>query len=357
VKTKRFGIKALGGGAEVTDEILAAINRYALTPLTADDVYVRKFLLAHNAIDRDNERFPDQILDDFAATLPGKGLLTGHKRPEPGVGLWFDAWTEEMSPAEFNALTGEEAKLPDGAKKVKALFGRAYILRIPENESIIKQIDGGVYRHGSIGFSAADLRAVKNDPNGSPLYWEYVPPGEATEASLVWLGAQPGAGAQKAATQPDTGQGHDNEPQGGKKAMKEFLKKVSEILGKTFGDEDGAGVLEAVKAMKDELKQALDRVAELEPMAEIGQAYRDSLVDDYVRMKALLKEAPTDEDGQKKIKAFAGAFPFDFLRGEVKALERRINERFPDNPQLKGGDPESGRKAAGDENPLIPKEG
>src|SRR4030042_5966181 len=96
-------------GAEVTPEILGKINRYALKTLSADEVFVRKYLMAHNAIDRDNERFSEKILDDFAATFPGKSFLVGHDRRGPGKGLYFDALTEEMTPDQFKALTGEEA--------------------------------------------------------------------------------------------------------------------------------------------------------------------------------------------------------------------------------------------------------
>jgi hypothetical protein len=77
-------------GAEVTPEILGKINRYALKKLNADEVFVRKYLMAHNAVDRDNERFPEKLLDDFAATFPGKSFLVGHARGGPGKGLYFE---------------------------------------------------------------------------------------------------------------------------------------------------------------------------------------------------------------------------------------------------------------------------
>jgi len=193
--TKDFGLKA-AQGIEVTAEILAKINTFSLRELTPEEVFVRRFLMAHNAVDRDNERFPEPILDDFARTLPGKSLLNGHDRYTLPLGLYFDAFTEELTPEQFKVLTGEEARLPEGIGMVKVLWGWVYMLKADFNESTTANIDAGIYRHASIGFKASDINPVKG-PFENTLYWEYVPPGEALEGSIVWLGAQPGATAQK----------------------------------------------------------------------------------------------------------------------------------------------------------------
>ena len=93
---KQFDIKA--AGVDITPEVLAKINKFAIKPLTAEEVYVRKFIMAHNAVDRDNERFSEPLLDDFAKTFPGKSFLIGHDRSALGVGLFFDSLTEEIPP-------------------------------------------------------------------------------------------------------------------------------------------------------------------------------------------------------------------------------------------------------------------
>lgn len=178
----------------VTQGMLSRINNFALKPLTTEEVYVRKFLMAHNAVDRDNERFPEGLLDDFAATFPGKALLVGHDRSGPGKGLFFDASTEEMTPDQFTALTGESVRLPEGIANAKVLWAWAYMLQ-QFNGEIIANLDAGIYRHASIGFRASDLNPVKGAYDNT-LFWEYVPPGEALEGSIVWLGAQPGASAK-----------------------------------------------------------------------------------------------------------------------------------------------------------------
>jgi hypothetical protein len=192
---KTFDLKAIQG-ANVTPEILAKINKYSLRPLSAEEVFVRRYLMAHNAVDRDNERFPEALLDDFANTLPGKSLLNGHNRLELPLGLYFDASTEEMTPEQFKALTGEDPNLPDNVQMVKVLWGWVYMLKADFTEALAANIDAGIYRHASIGFRASDTIPVKGAFN-NVLFYEYVSPGEALEGSIVWLGAQQGATAQK----------------------------------------------------------------------------------------------------------------------------------------------------------------
>jgi hypothetical protein len=174
-----------------TDQ-LEKINRFALTPLSPGEVFVARFLLAHNMIDRDHERFPEKLLDDFSKTLPGKSLLDGHNKQKLPSGLFFDSITEEMNPAQFTVLTNEAASLPDNIHLVKVLWGWIYMVRSEINAEMIKNIIAGIYRHVSIGFRASELIPIKGQYE-QILYWEYVPPGEALEGSIVWLGAQPGA--------------------------------------------------------------------------------------------------------------------------------------------------------------------
>ena len=186
--TKQLDIKAISG-VEINLDILAQINKYTLEPHTAEQLYVRKFLLAHNAVDRDRELFPEVLLDDFAATIPAKSQLVGHSRGGPGKGLFFNAITEEMTPEQFKALTNEDPRLPENQKTVKVLWTWMYMLHYEldeTNKETILNINAGIYRHVSIGFRASDLVAIKGQYD-QILYWEYVAPGEALEGSLVWL--------------------------------------------------------------------------------------------------------------------------------------------------------------------------
>ena len=67
--------KSVSSAVDISSDILAKVNGYALQAVTADQVFVGKQLLAHSGIDRDNERFPESVLNDFAASLPGKSAL------------------------------------------------------------------------------------------------------------------------------------------------------------------------------------------------------------------------------------------------------------------------------------------
>ena len=130
-QAKTIGLKALGAGKAPTPEQMAKINQYALVELAPEQVHVRRYLMAHNGIDRDVERFSEDLLNDFAGTLPGKGFFVeGHPsswggKGGPGKGRYFDASVEGMSAEQFKALTGETIKLPDGIMDVKVRWGDA----------------------------------------------------------------------------------------------------------------------------------------------------------------------------------------------------------------------------------------
>jgi hypothetical protein len=201
--TKKLSLKNPKSDQGTTPDQLRKINNFALKELDPEEIDTRRFLLCHNMIDRDNERFSETILGDFAKTLPGKSLLLGHNVNNLGKGLFFDARTETMSPLEFKSLTGEEACLPEGINTVMVLFAWVYMLKIPANEEIIANIEAGIYRHVSIGFKASDVIAIKKETNGPVLFWEYAAPGEAREGSLVYLGAQPGATIKRKTAKKD----------------------------------------------------------------------------------------------------------------------------------------------------------
>ena len=355
-KTFSSNFKSMSSGIDITADILSKINKYALKELTQDDIYARKILLAHNLVDRDRERFSEKLLDDFASSLPGKSFLFAHDRGKfLPLGLFFDAKTEEMDPEHFASLTDETPKMGDEQISVKVLWAWIYIMKTQDNESIIANIEGGTYRHTSIGFSASDLAPVKGQYD-QIIYWEYAAPGEATEGSLVWLGAQNGATTVKAAKEKYLKHQHKE------KTMKTLIHLIGTMLGKTFGpDTSEEKLAEEVKSALDAKDQQVetlqtDMVA-LKTLAEQGKAFVKSLVDEYARLKALLKECDETEDAAKAIKAFASQMPVDFLQAEIKSLTKRAEENFPDTHNLRG-DATRDKSQGGDEkeNPLIPKE-
>lgn len=365
---------AIGKGAKVTDEQLGKISKYTLEDIPAGDLYVRKIRLAHNAIDRDGERFDEKLLDDFARTLPGKALLIGHAQREPGKGLFFDAYIEKVPLDKARELTGEDLQLPEGKDTVHFLIGWFYTTR-KGKEDLLADIDAGIVRHASIGFAAANVIKVNDEETGDILYWEYKAPGEGREGSLVWLGAQPGAEVTKASktalTTVEDGVDIEREKEVLKiregKAMKNILKAlglesdadaskaISEILKKDVrlkSLEDIVGVL------GEDVEKA--EVVELKALAEDGKAYREDLVERQIKAERLLKRLGDTPDAVEARKKELTSRAVKEITADVKFLEKSALEKFPDEATITGGDNNdnrNGEKAGDKEFSFRKKEG
>ena len=160
---------------QVSQKDLRMINAYAIKPLDATEIAVYEAKLANNVVDRDGERFHEEILQDFADTIAGKSLLMAHQWGPPGVGRFFKG----------------ELTMEDGVMWLVASF---YLLR-DGNEILIKNIDAGIVWAMSIGFIAPDRMIVRDATTGNPKWLEYVrgpngEKGEAIEGSMVFLGSQ-----------------------------------------------------------------------------------------------------------------------------------------------------------------------
>lgn len=116
-------------------DTLAAINRYALRPLSPDEVAVFTLDLCHNRVDRHFSRFPEEELETINALVPGRPLMERHDlRGSLPRGTFFQS--------RLHRDGGLVSVRPD-----------VYVLRTPDNASFILNIEGGVYRETSIGFS------------------------------------------------------------------------------------------------------------------------------------------------------------------------------------------------------------
>lgn len=121
--------------AESSPEVLDAVNRFALRPMTSDDVAVFTMDLCHNEVDRHFSRFPDEELDRINAMVPGRPLMERHDlRGSLPRGTFFRS--------ALHADGSRTSVRPD-----------VYVLRTGENADFIRNIEGGVYRETSIGFS------------------------------------------------------------------------------------------------------------------------------------------------------------------------------------------------------------
>ena len=206
-KPERF-YKAVSIGANrrslPTRDELARINAFARRRLAPDEVYVGECDLCNDRVDRTFEWFPVTMLRQFAASAPGKSLLAGHDYRSLPLGLWYDA-----------GLRGENG--------TTFLHAKYYVVKTEENAHLRAQLDGGVYRHASIGFMAQDLvcdlcgasmygingrlcshrpgRTYAADASERAATYHYAGRGEMVEGSIVYLGCQHDAEMKAAQSQ------------------------------------------------------------------------------------------------------------------------------------------------------------
>ena len=137
------------------DPVAEAVNRFALRPLAPHEYVVFELDLCHNQIDRHFSRFPDEELETVNRLTPGRPLMERHDlRGSLPRGRFFDS-----------RLCREGDRL-----YVRPLV---YVLRAEANRDFIFNIEGGVYRETSIGFSfqtpecsicGRDLRLCDHEP-------------------------------------------------------------------------------------------------------------------------------------------------------------------------------------------------
>ena len=126
----------LGDGDGARDgPVAAGVNAYALRRLEPGEYVVFSLDLCHNEVDRHFSRFPLEELERVNGMVPGRPLMERHDvRGSLPRGTFFRSELHR---------DGERVSVrPD-----------VYVLRTRENEAFILNIEGGVYRETSMGFS------------------------------------------------------------------------------------------------------------------------------------------------------------------------------------------------------------
>lgn len=121
--------------AESADNRDAAVNRYALRALAPEEYASFTLDLCNNQIDRHFSRFPEEELERINDLVPGRPLMERHdlRGTLPRGRFYRSALHRE----------GE----------VVSVRPEVYVLRTADNQDFILNIEGGVYRETSIGFS------------------------------------------------------------------------------------------------------------------------------------------------------------------------------------------------------------
>jgi hypothetical protein len=149
-------VAARSAGAD--EELLKGVNRFALRPLEQGEFATFTLDLCHNQVDRHFSRFPDEELDKINRLVPGRPLMERHDlHGSLPRGTFFRS--------RIHAEGERRSVRPD-----------VYVLRTAENAGFIANIEGGIYRETSIGFSfqtpecsicGKDLRTCDHVPGRS----------------------------------------------------------------------------------------------------------------------------------------------------------------------------------------------
>lgn len=192
---------------EVTEEDLKKINKFTLSPVTADEVFVFKTVVGDNELDdRNFEPFNLNALKDLKKLYIGRTVIKDHRRnADNQVARIFD--TE---------LVQDSSKLTGAGEIYSKLITKQYMIKTSNNQDLIAEIKGGIKKEVSTGCKAkhafCSICGTDNTKTYCPHYWgrEYDTvegkktcyftldgAKEAYELSLVAVPAQPRAGTTK----------------------------------------------------------------------------------------------------------------------------------------------------------------
>lgn len=361
ISTKTVTLKAVKSDGTPSEDQLKLINQYTLKDLSAEELYTRTTILAHNAIDRDNEVFDDALLEQFVRTLPGKGLFNKHPMgwdgdSGPGMGRWYSARILDVTIDEARTLTREDLKFPPGTERAKLLETSYYLPRSRKNEDLVIDIDAGVASDVSIGFRAAQRTDI-TDGQGNVIARRLHAPGEALEASLVWLGAQPGARTVK---NLKTDSNEEDQPMA---MTPEEKQAFDQARADAKAQADKVTELQPKATAYDTIKQAVGDDLSDQDVIELAKHAKDlrgKMIEEIIsakRLKGLIRD--DDTTAMDEIKSFYGKASLSMLQREhdaaLKDVPGGVAQLKGGDPNRTGADPDAGNKGAktGIFNPLF----
>ena len=214
------------GSNQCTMDELEAINAFAKTALTAEEVYTFSVLLCDNEVDRDQECFTSQTLEQLRELFVGKTGICDHD--------WQTA--NQKARIYRTELVTDPQKQTMYGETYRYLKAYAYMLRTESNAELIAEIEGGIKKETSVGCAVAkrvcsvcgkEAGTCNHVPGqlygGKLCYTRLEGAVDAYEWSFVAVPAQKNAGVTKAL--------------GGTKDLKGF---VATPMGSVFaGEYDG----------------------------------------------------------------------------------------------------------------------
>lgn len=283
------------GDSQCTAEELEAINAFAKTALTAEEVYTFSVILCDNEVDRDQECFTSQTLEELRELFVGKTGICDHD--------WRTA--NQKARIYRTELVTDPVRQTVYGEPYRYLKAYAYMLRTASNAELIAEIEGGIKKETSVGCAVAkrvcsicgkeagSCAHVPGQTYGGKLCCTRLEGAvDAYEWSFVAVPAQKNAGVTKAL--------------GGAKDLKGF---VSTPEGSRFAGE----------------------YATLEQDAALGRAYQETLRQEVLRLCLVC-----DEGMYPVLSETAAAMDASQLKRLKAHYEERSAKLFPAATQLPG---------------------
>ena len=259
--------KDLTGASGVPAEAeLAEINRFAKSPLRAEEVYAFSLRLCDNEVDRDWERFDETALNALGDLFVGKSGIFDHQ------------WTAEGQTARIYRaqVVREPAQMTAAGDGYCWLKAWAYLLRTEKNADLIAEIEGGIKREVSVGCSVArrvcsicgaeggTCQHVPGQRYGERLcYLELREPTDAYEWSFVAVPAQRKAGVLKRYGPEDEGVARLRaQAELGRKYLQELRREVTRLAMLADDGVDGGALAKAAEHLEEPELLELKRVYE-----------------------------------------------------------------------------------------------
>lgn len=190
-------------GMEISPNDMAQINRYALSPLSPEDVFAFKVSMAGNEIDRDFEVFPRHTLSKLASLFVGKTVVKDHDhRSDNQIARIYATDLVESQPTQMTKA----------GEVFTELIAKCYMVKTSTNADLIAEIRAGIRKEVSLGChigkaicSICETDNVKTycvhfpgkQYEGETCYFSLEQPRDAYELSFVAIPAQQHAGTVK----------------------------------------------------------------------------------------------------------------------------------------------------------------
>lgn len=124
---------------EITDKELHVINKFALYPLKAEDIFLFKIVICDNEVDRDFECFSIKALEQLKKLFVGKALIKDHA-----------AKADNQIARIYSTELQQSSKVTQLGELYTQLIAKCYMIKTDENKSFIAEIKGGIKKEVSV---------------------------------------------------------------------------------------------------------------------------------------------------------------------------------------------------------------